>query len=89
MTVKSIKADPHSQVDSLSLTVLQLFPVHPENGLKSPEVGLRSALKHNKEVSASFYTIELLISHQGKQWERGTFCCGSSLCAFRFDFNAD
>lgn len=56
-------------MDSLSLTVLQFFPVDPHNGLKSPEVGTRRALKHDKEVSASFYAVELLISHLGKQWE--------------------
>lgn len=49
--------------------MLQFFPVDPDNGLKSPEVGTRSALKHNEEVSASFYAAELLISHLGRQWE--------------------
>lgn len=68
VTVRSIKTKS-TQSGGLTLTVLQSFPVDPENGLKSPEVGTRSALKHDKEVSASFYALELLISHLGKQWE--------------------
>lgn len=38
-------------------------------GLNSPEVETKSALKHDKEVSASFYVIKLLIFCLGRLQE--------------------